>query len=450
MFTISNLVISPAVINTAPAFAASTVAEGATIHDLTHAILRKEIDLERYYIRYRVSGSKEPKFRNLRYFLLQQAAAGLTLSANISGLHLFRPKKQRNPEEIPIRGVRKAITTGLIGILIEGGSSGFEICSNGMLAIKNKLKKNDPQTARDEVHRRIREIDALFAQRNKLVEQHKNDKAFDAYVTEGNLLKYVRNWCLYEFATIYADIKSYQASNNVYYGLDVAASSIYTASYILSLNSLKRPLLARDSAVTGIIGDSIGIVSAPGSAYSYNVMYKYWFGKLEKHFGEKLKDAEMESKKEYDKLEKMLVDADIAQALGPEQIRSRMAVYELWERRYDQVAEKELLDLRHSSKVALQSNISGPLISGAFLAQDILGTYASYKLDRSPKKATSVAFAASVPTTVASGASIALSTYWFIDHKLHRRRLAKQDALPEDLLDKRLKTLDELESMLHN
>jgi hypothetical protein len=60
------------------------------VEQLTNEILHKEIDLERFYLNYRVIGTKDPKFRRLRYFLLQTASAAFTLSSNVTDIHLSR------------------------------------------------------------------------------------------------------------------------------------------------------------------------------------------------------------------------------------------------------------------------------------------------------------------------------------------------------------------------
>src|SRR5215472_1288924 len=49
---------------------------------LTNEILQKRADLERYYLRYRLRGSEEPKSRRMRYFYAQQTAALGFISAN--------------------------------------------------------------------------------------------------------------------------------------------------------------------------------------------------------------------------------------------------------------------------------------------------------------------------------------------------------------------------------
>jgi hypothetical protein len=418
-----------------------------TIERLTTEVLKKEIEFERFYTRYRVKGNEEPKYRYDRYFAFQQTAAALTLAAVIPGI--TEPGKYLDrPERVNQRVLKNATTTGMIGIIFQGGSSALELGSNTLLTLKHIIKKEDPGSARKYVTKVLKEIDALLAQRLALVEKHRDSDDYKIWSVETLLLKLFRDGLVYEFANVYADVRSEQSSSNVYYGLDVASCGAYLASYVLGLQSFDQERFANPSSVEGIIGDAIGVVSAPASSYSYYVLYDYWYKKIGKQLNEKLYDSEPELKKQVAVLEKLLATTDpqTKAALGP--VDARIKMYMLWADRFDEFTAKQTIDWRHSSKVALQSNISGPLISGAFLAQDISGVIAATKYKNNLKAQNTLFFATSIPTTVASVANLGLSTYWWVDNKLFTRKLRKQNALPRQLMEHRLTTLNELEQMI--
>lgn len=418
-----------------------------TIEGLTTEVLKKEIDFERFYTRYRVKGNEEPKYRYDRYFAFQQTAAALTLAAVIPGI--TEPGKYLDrPERVNQRILKNATTTGMIGIIFQGGSSALELGSNALLTIKHIIKKEDPGSARKYVAKVLKEIDVLLAERSALVEKHKESEDYKIWNVESLLLKLLRDGLVYEFANVYADVRSEQSSANVYYGLDVGSCGAYLASYILGLQSFDEERFANASSVEGIVGDAIGIASAPASSYSYYVLYDYWYKKIGKQLKEKLYDSEPELKEQVAILEKVLATTDpqVKASLGP--VDARIKMYTLWADRFDEFTAKQLIDWRHSSKVALQSNISGPLISGAFLAQDIAGVIAATKYKNNLKAQNTLFFATSIPTTAASVASLGLSTYWWVDNKLFTRKLRKQHALPRQLMEHRLATLDELEKMI--
>lgn len=484
------------------------------IERLTNEILRKEIDLERFYLKYRAIGTKEPKFRRLRYFLLQVASSATTMGANVTFIKLAADSlkskgvtdfgegdSERNrddtndagdkpeagegtdpdaaegtsqPQAAPNQStsqsnqstdqsllnseeeqesnstVKKAMVAGLIGTIFDGGSSCIELCSNGYTAIKNIMKKRNPGAAVNQVVFRIKEIDALSAERDKLIQNNPDLKAIGIYRAEGRVLRSFRNWCLSEFADVYADVKSLQSSYNVYYLFDIIADSMYVASYILGLKSLDpgKARLGGPALQVGIVGDSFGISAVPASTVAYNWFYKFWRGKLKKKLQEELKESEDEAKAAMANLDKEIASTDLATLTAARSVQDRTAAYALWSSRYDRYIEKSMIELRHQGIVAEQSLISGPAISGSYLAQSITGAVAFYRKSRRAQSAANLALAGSIASTGGTASSLALTNWFLIDELLNRRKLRKNKQLPEQLLAERLKTLDELEAML--
>jgi hypothetical protein len=280
------------------------------IDELANDILRKEIDLERYYLQYRVEGTKEPKYRRARYFAFQVSSAMASMASNITNVALSG-SHTKVPERISVRGTRDGLEAGLVGILLDGGSSAVELCSNGYTAIKHIRNGTSPGAAVKNVVARIKEIDAMMAERDALMKKNPDLLSISVCQAEGRVLKSFRDWCLSEFADVYADVKSTQASFNVYYILDIAADSAYTASQLLAIKSLTRPELGNASANTGMVGDTLGIISAPASAKSYNMFYRHWRKRLSATLKEDLSSAEKETKAAMDELNSELASRDI-------------------------------------------------------------------------------------------------------------------------------------------
>ncbi len=62
----------------------------AEVEKLTNEILCKEVDLERYYLHYRSLSTAAPRFRRIRYYLLQVASTSCTLASNIIFIDVAR------------------------------------------------------------------------------------------------------------------------------------------------------------------------------------------------------------------------------------------------------------------------------------------------------------------------------------------------------------------------
>ncbi|MBX9695837.1 MAG: hypothetical protein K2Z81_25855 [Cyanobacteria bacterium] len=417
------------------------------IDTLTKQIASIELDFESFYTRYRITGPADPKWRYDRYTLFQEAAAGLTLGSNIP----FLTESAANlgtPFDVDSHVIKRATRVGLIGVIFQGGSSSLELASNTLIYFKNKSKKIDPVSVLKDVRARLKAIDTLWSQRRALVEEHQDHPNYKAWVCEGRVLKTFRDWSVYEFAEVYADVRSYQASANVYYILDAASSAAYYASFDLSIKGYKRETLFGPSGITGVVGDGLGIISAPGSYASYNLLTKFWMWRVGKQLGEKPRECEEETLQAVVSLDKILAGyAPSSNSNGLDQLRSRMMVYKSWVDR-NEFAEKRMVDYRHSSRVALQDEISGPLISSAFLAQDITGVLSAYRF--SEKSDNELFFATSIPTTAASVASLGLTAYWWIDAKRFENQLIKQNASPHQLMEARVSLLKRLKESINH
>ncbi len=411
------------------------------IDRLTKQIIVSELDFESLYTRYRIKGPEDPKWRYLRYTVFQQTAAGLTLASNIpyiteSGANLG------TPFDVSDSVIKRATRVGLIGIIFQGGSSLLELASNSLLYVQNKSRKADPASVLKDVRARMQVIDSLWNQRRELIEQHKDHPSYKAWVCEGRLLKTFRDWCVSEFVEVYADVRSYQSSANVYYGLDAISSGAYYGSYLLTIKGYKHEELFAASGITGIVGDSIGIISAPSSYASYGWLSKFWNWRVAKQLGEKPRECEEEAKQTVASLETELAGYEQSmKSTAQNNLFNRLKLYKAWADR-NEFAEKRMLDYRHTSRVALQDEISGPLISSTFLAQDIMSTLAAYRF--SEKNDNRLFFASSIPTAAATLGSIGLTTYWYVDAVRFEKKLQEQNASPVQLMETRLKLLNNL------
>lgn len=419
-------------------------ATATTIEDeierTTVEILRKEIDLERTYLKWRLFASKDPKWRRGRYFALQEGGTACAMAASFFSV-AEQGKHLQSPEKIRARPLKTGYTAGLVGCILGGGGSVIELGSNLNTTLKNIRQSKSPECQRRDVVARVKAIDARLKEHAMLTAQLPADsEQARAANAEARVLKLFRDWCLFEFSDVYADARSYQASNNVYYVMDIAGQSTAAVTYGMSTASLKRPTISGSISTIGIVSDCFFILSSPISSVAYNVLYKHWHKKLAKQFNEDLPDPENAAK------DAMTLFAGSATTDGS---KRRLEIYRTWSERYDDYIQESEERLRHLSKVAQQNNISGPLLSANYLAGDILGSAAYYRYRDKPRTSNAMTFAGGVASGAASAAFTALSAQWLIKEKLFERKLKKENKMPEQLIAQRLKTLDDLEGMLN-
>jgi hypothetical protein len=410
------------------------------------------IDFERSYLRYQIVASKEPRWRHLRYFLMQDGAAALFLASSAAGT-AQSGMGIRNPNSVSSGAEQGTDVAGLVGSALEGASSGLELSSNALLAMKNKRLHRDPKSQLREAIERIKHIDSLLHLREQLVAQTAGTNSFSLYDEETRILRHFRNRSVFEFSTIYADVKSAQSSSNIYYSLDILGCAGYVASYILGIKGINQPGDNPPSYIVGIAADVIFIPAAPLYSYANAKLNQHWQKQFSQQLNEKLIDPASALKEDLSQLKALANsiaaanDADRA-TLG---MLSRVTAYELWADQIEAYTQKRQIDVRRSERVARQANYSGPPIGASFLAADIIGLNASYRVRRDNAKAL---FANSlggfIPTTAASAGNFGLTTYWYADDLRHHRNLKKQKALPEQLMAERLRTLDELDKIVGN
>jgi len=442
-------------------------AEERKVEELTTQILHKEVDLERYYLEYRKIGTATPKFRRLRYFLLQVASTSCTLASNAIFVDVGRRglkgkstdiglgdgqienQGPRDPDDTTGE-VRGALILALIGSIVGPGSSLLELCSNGYTAAKNLKQHKNPESAVKVVISRIEEIDALLAQRKKLIDEHPQLRALTINKAEHAVLESFRDWCLSEFVDFYAEAKSSQAGANVFYALDVAQGSCSTAGNILALKSLQpgKNRFAGPAANISIVSDGINVVNAPLSSYIGKRMNKYWHKRLSMRLQEHLHFGENEAKNAMTQLKNVVDASDKSTRRVATALDERVAAYLLWSRRYDRIVQKQEVDLHHRSKVAAQGRLMGPLLGGTGLAQDVLASTTFYGVGDNERRGASLNYAGAITALSGNVAALSYTNANFIGELLHRKKLRGQGLLPEQLMQERFKLLSQIDQMI--
>jgi hypothetical protein len=421
--------------------------DAVTILELTNQTLFKEIDLERFDLEYHRQGHEVSKYRRLRYFLLQQAAGSAHLTANLVNT-VETGKHFKTPNDVSGNVFLGTNCVGLTGAVLGSTSSSIELCSNGFLALKNKWTKKDPATARENFLTRVHEIDELLARRSGLVDRCANADVRSVYLAEGKVLKTFRDWCVYEFADTYSDIKSLQASNNVFYALDIGAYTVSFVAYILAIKTYNDFNSAYPSLHLGFVSDGLFTSEAPLGRIARDRLHSYWFNSLCRSLGERPRDVEAEAKKQMVHLEYLAANADdqTLSYIGP--VAARLTVYSFWSTRYDKYVDRRMNEMSRQSRIALQSSIVGPLIGSTGLAQDFMSAAGLYRYRNDAFKQNAVTFAGSVTSTCSAAVSVGLTGWWFADQIINDKRNRRDQVLPEFLLQDRLKTLAVLEEML--
>ncbi len=417
------------------------------ISNLTDLLVTQQLDLERYYLNYRLTAIRDPKFSRLRYFFLQQTSAAIYIGSDTAQL-VDTAKFLNDPSKISVPSLRKAYAAGIVGGAFGGGSSGIEIGANALLAYHNCQHNQSPSYARQFVAARLKEIDQLAVQRERLVKELPEGSLKELCKTEGTLLKYYRDWCLYEFADIYAQAKSEKASYNIYYAIDVAAETLTAVSYGIAIKGLHQNEKFGPSILVGMVADCALLPAAPLTSKAQNVLYRYWFGRLRRQYNDRLRDPKANADAWLVKLQNAEKNADPKTLALAGSFQDRAKAYKTWDDHYQSYLDRETHRLAHFKKVALQQTAIGPIVSATDLSQDISNLVGFYRDNKDLKIQNKLTFDGTVCGLSAQALNFTATNYYFYDQLKFESHLKKIHAMPDQLIKGRIHTLDIIDDLL--
>lgn len=410
-------------------------------------IIVREVEIERHYLQYVRLAMHGPKWRWLRYPLLQNASSGCSLARTCIALP-ERAKNLQTPKKVSRHVLKGARVTWLVGTIEGAASSGLELESNCMLAIKNKIEKHDPATAKRQFAQDLHGLDDALSRMDILLEKNASTPAVAILTEEQKLFKLYRDWDVYEFGQFYASIKSRQSSNNVFYVLNILANSAEAAAQGLNIRGLRNSRCYGPSSICSIVDDCICIASAPASHWSRIILSKYYMGKFASELKEKPYNPQEAAFAQVSIIKKQVASADNKTMDQLGSINSRICSYENWNNRYNEYNAKVQDQLRHLRKISKQNLVAGPLLGTVSLGSDIQGLLTYYPYRHVAKTGNALAFGALITGGASTSAGIWLTTQWLFRDAIYTSKLQKKHALPDDNLAERLHTLEEVEQQV--
>lgn len=417
-----------------------------TVDSLTKEIILKGIELGRFNLRYRLEANKESKFRDIRYNLLQQASSSLDLASSCMvtgelGEHI------KTPDKVNVNQFRRASQIGEVSACIAGGSSAFELSSNMMRAVKNKLKGYDAHSAVAYVKKTVDAIDVLIDKRQRLIDQFPNDDPLkEQYQIESRVLHQLRAFHVRSFFQHLGNMSQYTTNENVFYGLNTGTNAMSLASSIYSIRALK---------ARGATGTSIIIGMAASSTAMVTPAIAQVAGKLSKHRAVRIAKKTLGDPK----FNEAALDQDLAiiSKTAPDSkvsmLSERIGMYAVSGRRLDKLIASQTEVLNKFDDVAVQNILLAPVIGGANLSAGILQNFAYYhytpaRNKRNPRNevrsikvnhaAAIIGLSSNAFTVISNGTLMALN---FITS----RKMKKEEQTPEMLIKQQLSYLDDLE-----
>jgi hypothetical protein len=415
---------------------------------LTKQLLLKGVELERFSLHYRMESCRQPKFRQLRYFLAQETGASAILAFEITAIKQFHTGRT-HPLKISKHALHGAFATVMTGEIIAGAGSCIELASNALLAIKNKHEGFDPQSANRFIIAGVSQFDQLLAQRQALVEAHKDHPAYERAVVEGNILKELRKAFINEYANFHADARGYATYTNLFYLFNVATTALGTTAAGIAYKAVKTPKLNGPTNILFIATGGLAMASPLLSSAAGQWVRKHSRESFLRRIGESGKFDTSVLSTQRQRLQDLLINAEgsLMPALpGVE----RLALYTESDQLFQKQLANETSTVRHLEKVAVQSNVLGPVIGSTLMTQGILGTTGYYKYTFRPRKQINYYFHGAVVGTPGAALGVVATAGSLLASWSYENKLRKEKRLPEQLINERLAHLDDLEKTIHS
>jgi hypothetical protein len=199
----------------------------SNVDRLTRDILKDEIQLEQFSLRYRLETGRANRFKSWRYFAFQEAALGL-FEANCISLVSYRGENLNNPEELK-RGPAACATAlpMLIGFAVGGTGDAIELGLNTVHSWQRGRTGFSQNESRAHVAAMLRGIDAKLAERRKIIDAEPPEDAETAELQklEGRLLEDFRDLSVAEFQRYHIGASRGLAMENTFYLLDIGKAS---------------------------------------------------------------------------------------------------------------------------------------------------------------------------------------------------------------------------------
>lgn len=439
------------------------------LDSLNREILLKDVELERLNIEFRKANNVQGRWRGLRYFLSQETnnvstAVGLwtalslrekpihnkyLLGTNLNG----KLKIRRNT---PFRiGLEDSTTLQLVGQAVGAYGSAVELGINHFHDYQAKKKGLDPASATCHVRKIAAETQELLARRKALITAYSGqipETHIQLAEEQGEVLQDLYHLALDEYVKFNISARRFRAFQDSIYMLDICKNSIAVSGNIIGLYAAakRRPSASGPSALGTLISGAFAI-SNPVTAR----LIGEWKGSRCRR---ELKD--LASGSEDCDLDKLKADSErlssslksVRQSGGPdnffssiEELQASNELSTLSHRKEYELARREL---RAGTIAATQNIAMGGIAGGTKVATGIGATIAGFTLYNQPVKANYLLFGCTIPYAVGSTMAAADNIRIQLQSEISRRKLAKKQMLPRQILAEHLQKLDEIERRL--
>lgn len=418
-------------------------------------IMQLCIDLARFNISYHQSVNKKTFFQQWIYPMARETGTALSFSNTLIDLSQ-RARGLRNPDLISKDSQKSGVKCALIGQAISGSASGTALAGNLMQSYLAGRAGYSPAKSAKTVSSFVGKIDALLAERARIIVAQNLDDPDHVYALQSRLLDHLKNQLIYEFKTWSIRSRSTEWSEDTFYALDSLQSFTQLASSCISLKAFNNPRLSGAAAISNLSANTI---------VTLNPIVRTLVGRFAAAV-EQRRLSRMFPKSRPHVIKEVLAEMgkDLTLAAKDDTATAEVKELAFLVRRsaeLDEPLNKEVLKFEKLRRVADQQAVSGPLIGLTGVTRGILNTTAFYATQNKSSSDSSESsdgpsqnallsnrlnFAGRTVQACGQAYSLVLTPTTEIRHFLYRRQLRRRGEAPDQLLHQRLVRLQQIET----
>lgn len=417
------------------------------IRQIDRQVLLELVELDRFNIRYRLQVNHYARWRQIFYPAAQEANAALITASGIVSIR----QSERGWNKLNLiseTALRKGINTGAVGCLIGGGSSAVELLADSMQTWKEHKQGYSPVQAVAFEKCKVERISKLISERDALM--HSGTFAGDhrEYIElKGQMCRYIRDRLVFEFKQWNYRARAYAWYKNTFYVLNAITNFSRFSGFQAGLKGLK------DSSFNGAAGPiltSASAIAAVTPAVSLGVGYlvrNHQVKILDRELGVSNVVSNEEMELHYERLLRLVATSGAAD----ERVKELLADIELLRTDtigLDATIHRETRKIVETRRVAAQQAIAGPIVGTLGMASSTVSTIGYYGYRHQPKIANRMGLPSGL-LIIGSGAIALYQTpKSVISGMIYEHALRVKGEHPDQLLEKRLVDLDEIEAAI--
>lgn len=416
----------------------------SSLTEVDRALYLELINLSRFNAKFHQESNYHQPWRAWTYPLGRESGTAASFAGTLVDISQ-QAKGFNKPKLISKNAVKYGIASTMTGNAISGSASALELAQNFWVMRKAKKHGYSPKESVQYVRSIVSRTTALLEQRKELVAAETNPNLRKAHEIETALIRRIRRQLLYEFRTWSCHSRDQAWRENTFFAIDAAQSFTRMAASIRARQALNDSKLAGSGIVCALISTSAATINPIFKDLVGLGVRKYQEHKLAKEFPVERPDlAEGMSVAELTEFEKNHPESRQEQLLTSAILLSQRT------ERLDVHIDRDVKEINRYREVAQQQSVSGPIIGFTGLAGAICSTVGFWGYRDNPRTANRISFSGRISNAAGQAYALVNTPYTAIDGWRKNRQLKKRGELPSQIIEQRLRNLDEFEHQVRS